>query len=83
MAAEILLKNARLIDGLRGEPVENASILIKGDRIAAMQAGAKTQYEVCFLGGNVGRAVHQAERLYKTADAIQAPEVVAEGREHR
>lgn len=39
MAAEILLKNVRLIDGLRAEPVEKASVLIKGDRIAAVQAG--------------------------------------------
>jgi len=30
------------------------------DRVAAMQAAAGTQYEVCFLGGNVGKAVHQA-----------------------
>jgi cytosine/adenosine deaminase-related metal-dependent hydrolase len=39
MAAEILLKNARLIDGLRQQPLEHASILIKGDRIAAVEAG--------------------------------------------
>jgi len=30
------------------------------ERIAEMQAEAGTSYEVCFLGGNVGRAVHQA-----------------------
>jgi hypothetical protein len=39
MAAEILLRNARLIDGLRDQPVEHASILIKGDRIAAVEGG--------------------------------------------
>lgn len=30
------------------------------ERIAEMQTEAGTSYEVCFLGGNVGRAVHQA-----------------------
>ena len=30
------------------------------ERIAEMQAQAGTRYEVCFLGGKVGRAVHQA-----------------------
>ena len=39
MAAKILLQNARLIDGLREEPLENASVLIDGERIAAVQAG--------------------------------------------
>ncbi len=39
MAAETLLRNARLIDGLRDQPVENASILIRGNRIAAVEAG--------------------------------------------
>jgi imidazolonepropionase-like amidohydrolase len=39
MAAEILLKNARLVDGLREHPVENASVLIRGDRIAAVGPG--------------------------------------------
>ena len=39
MATEILIRNARLIDGLRAEPLENASVLIRGDRIAAVQAG--------------------------------------------
>ena len=39
MAAKILLQNARLIDGLREAPLENASVLIDGERIAAVQAG--------------------------------------------
>jgi len=33
---------------------------IARERIAKMQAEAGTQFEVCLLGGNVGRAVHQA-----------------------
>lgn len=39
MAAQILLRNARLIDGLRQEPLENASVLIDGERIAAVETG--------------------------------------------
>jgi nucleotide-binding universal stress UspA family protein len=39
------------------------------ERVAAMQAEAHTQYEVCFLGGNVGRAVHQAATSH-TADLV-------------
>src|SRR5215469_5453597 len=39
MATEVLLKNARLIDGLRDAPLEKASVLIRGDRIAAVEAG--------------------------------------------
>src|SRR5271170_1370507 len=39
MAAQILLHNARLIDGLRQEPLDKASVLIDGERIAAVQAG--------------------------------------------
>lgn len=39
MAAEILLRNARLIDALRDQPIENASILIRGDRVAAVETG--------------------------------------------
>ena len=38
MAAQILLHNARLIDGLRDEPLEKASILIDGERIAAVRS---------------------------------------------
>ena len=30
------------------------------ERIAEMQSQAGTHFEVCFLGGKVGRAVHQA-----------------------
>ncbi len=40
MTAEILLKNCRLIDGLREQPVEGASVLIRGGRIAAVETGA-------------------------------------------
>ncbi|HLH00528.1 MAG TPA: universal stress protein [Bryobacteraceae bacterium] len=36
------------------------------ERIAAMQADAHTRYEVCLLGGNVGRAVHQAAISHDT-----------------
>jgi len=39
MAAQILLTNARLIDGLGEKPLEKASILIDGERIAAVQPG--------------------------------------------
>jgi imidazolonepropionase-like amidohydrolase len=39
MAAQILLKNARLIDGLRDTPLPNASVLIDGERIAAVHPG--------------------------------------------
>jgi Amidohydrolase family len=39
MAAKILLKNAWLIDGLRDGPLERASVLIDGSRIAAVEAG--------------------------------------------
>ncbi len=39
MAAEILLTNVRLIDGLHDAPLERASILIRGDRFAAVEAG--------------------------------------------
>jgi hypothetical protein len=39
MAAKILLKNARLIDGLRDAPLERASVLIDGERIAAVESG--------------------------------------------
>ena len=39
MAAQILLTNARLIDGLAEKPLEKASILIDGERIAAVQPG--------------------------------------------
>jgi hypothetical protein len=39
MAAQVLLKNARLIDGLGDQPLERASILINGERIAAVEAG--------------------------------------------
>jgi len=39
MAAKILLQNARLIDGLGEAPLENASVLIDGERIATVQAG--------------------------------------------
>jgi hypothetical protein len=39
MAAQILLHNARLIDGLRQGPLEQASVLIDGERIAAVQEG--------------------------------------------
>jgi hypothetical protein len=38
MAAKILLKNARLIDGLRDAPLERASVLIDGERIAAVES---------------------------------------------
>ncbi len=39
MAAQTLLTNARLIDGLGEKPLEKASILIDGERIAAVEAG--------------------------------------------
>ncbi len=39
MDAEILLKNVRLIDGLRDAPLPRASVLIRGDRIAAVEGG--------------------------------------------
>jgi hypothetical protein len=39
MAPEIVLKNARLIDGLRAQPLQRASVLIRGERIAAVEAG--------------------------------------------
>jgi hypothetical protein len=39
MAANVLLKNARLIDGLRPQPLERACVLIRGERIAAVEAG--------------------------------------------
>jgi hypothetical protein len=39
MSTEILLKNVRLIDGLREQPLDKAAILIRGDRIAAVEAG--------------------------------------------
>src|SRR5579883_1820281 len=54
MAAEKLLRNARLIDGLRDTPLQRASILIRGDRFAAVEAGeipAPPGAEVIDLGG--------------------------------
>jgi hypothetical protein len=53
MTAEILLKNCRLIDGLRDQPVAGASILIRGDRIAAVETGEikAPDAEVIDVGG--------------------------------
>lgn len=39
MAAQMVLTNARLIDGLADRPVDRASILIAGERVADVQAG--------------------------------------------
>ncbi|MGO9059909.1 MAG: amidohydrolase family protein [Candidatus Binataceae bacterium] len=54
MAARILLHNARLIDGLRDQPLERAAVLIEGERIAAVESGEITPpagTEVIDLGG--------------------------------
>ena len=37
--SQILLKNARLIDGLADQPQESVSILIDGDRISQVEKG--------------------------------------------
>lgn len=39
MTREIILRNARLIDGVSGQPRERMSIVIAGDRIASVQEG--------------------------------------------
>lgn len=39
MAQSILFKNARLIDSITDRPREGASILVKGERIAAVETG--------------------------------------------
>ena len=39
MAQSILFKNARLIDSINDRPREGASILVKGERIAAVETG--------------------------------------------
>jgi imidazolonepropionase-like amidohydrolase len=46
-----LLRNARLIDGTGAPPREGASILIEGDRIAALGKVAATDAEAVDLGG--------------------------------
>ncbi len=54
MSAEILLKNVRLIDGLREQPIERAAVLIRGDRIAAVETGemaAPAGAQIVDLGG--------------------------------